>query len=203
MYKLLHVKAKGIVLFCLLLFLPHSLFSQGFVFNEEKILDERAEQKIEEIGAELFQKSGVKVYLIVKKSGDGQNIIAYQENFAKEISPPYALLTLFLDDKKVDIYHSAELGKEFNKEKMLSPLPWSGTIIPLLTGKKKDVSVSAALLNGYADLAEQIAEFRKIKLESAIGSANKNTIGMFRILIYGFLVVMVILLVRKRMKKSA
>ena len=201
MTKFLHVKAKGCILFCLFLFLPFGVFAKEFVINDE-VIEERAAQKIEEMGQELFQKSGVKVYLIAKKSGNGENIIVYEQNFAQTLTPPYAILTLFLEDQKVDIYHSPDLAKEFDKESMLSPLPWRGTILPLLTGKKKDVSVSAALLNGYGDLVDQIASFRKIQLESSIGSANKDTIYLFKFFIYGFLVVMIILILRKRMKKN-
>jgi len=201
MTKFLHVKAKGLILFCFFLFLPFGIFAKEFVLNDE-VIEERAAQKIEEMGQELFQKSGVKVYLIAKKSGNGENIIVFEQNFAQTLTPPYAILTLFLEDQKVDIYHSPDLAKEFDKESMLSPLPWRGTILPLLTGKKKDVSVSAALLNGYGDLVDQIASFRKIQLESSIGSANKDTIYLFKFFIYGFLVVMIILILRKRMKKN-
>lgn len=201
MTKFLHVKAKGFILFCLFLFLPFGVFAKEFVLNDE-VIEERAAQKIEEMGQELFQKSGVKVYLIAKKSGNGENIIVYEQNFAQTLTPPYAILTLFLEEQKVDIYHSPDLAKEFDKESMLSPLPWRGTILPLLTGKKKDVSVSAALLNGYGDLVDQIASFRKIQLDSSIGSANKDTIYLFKFFIYGFLVVMIILILRKRMKKN-
>lgn len=197
-----HIKAKGVMLFCLLFFVPMTLSAQNFVSNEDKILDDRVVHKIEQMGEELFQKSGIAVYLIVKKNGNGENIIAYEKAFAEKLSTPFALLTLFVEDQKVDIYHSPELGKEFDKEKILSPLPWRGSIIPLLTGKKQEANVSAALLNGYADIVEQIANFRKIELQSAIGSANKNIIGSLRIFIYGFLVIMVMLIVRKRMKKS-
>ncbi|MBV5278460.1 MAG: TPM domain-containing protein [Campylobacteraceae bacterium] len=201
MNKFLHVKAKGLILFCLFLFLPFYSLAKEFVINEE-VIEERTAQKIEEMGQELFQKSGVKVYLIAKKSGNGENIVVHEQNFSKNITPPYAILTLFLEDQKVDIYNSPDLNREFDKESMLSPLPWTGTILPLLTGKKKDISVSAALLNGYGDIVDQIADFRKIKLESSIGSANKNTINIFKFFIYGFLVIMAILIIRKRMKKS-
>lgn len=202
MNKLLHVKAKGFILFCLFFVIPLCLTAKEFVINEE-VIEERAAQKIEEMGQELFQKSGIKVYLIAKKSGNGENIIAYEQNFVKDLTPPYALLTLFLEDQKVDIYNSPDLNKAFDKESMLSPLPWTGTILPLLTGKKKDVSVSAALLNGYGDIVDQISDSKKITLESSIGSSNKNTLGIFRFFIYGFLLVVAILILRKRMQKSA
>lgn len=202
MNKFLHVKAKGFILFCLFFVIPLCLTAKEFVINEE-VIEERAAQKIEEMGQELFAKSGIKVYLIAKKSGNGENIIAYEQNFVKDLTPPYALLTLFLEDQKVDIYNSPDLNKAFDKESMLSPLPWTGTILPLLTGKKKDVSVSAALLNGYGDIVDQISDSKKITLESSIGSSNKNTLGIFRFFIYGFLLVVAILILRKRMQKSA
>lgn len=202
MNKFLHVKARGFILFCLFFVVPLCLTAKEFVINEE-VIEERAAQKIEEMGQELFQKSGIKVYLIAKKSGNGENIIAYEQNFVKDLTPPYALLTLFLEDQKVDIYNSPDLNKAFDKESMLSPLPWTGTILPLLTGKKKDVSVSAALLNGYGDIVDQISDSKKITLESSIGSSNKNTLGIFRFFIYGFLLIVAILILRKRMQKNA
>lgn len=196
----LHVKVKGFILFCLFLMLPISIFAKAYVINEN-VIEERTAQKIEEMGQELFAKSGVSVYLVAKKSGNGENIIAYEKEFSQTLTPPYAILTLFLNDEKVDIYHSTGLEKEFNKEAMLSPFPWTGTIIPLLTGKKKDVSVSAALLNGYADLVEQIAATRKITLQSAIGSSNKTTLWIVKAGVYGFVLVLLLIVLMRRIKK--
>ena len=99
-----------------------------------------------------------------------------------------------------DIYASAGLEKEFDREALLSPLPWKGTIIPLLTSKKKEVGVSPALLNGYAELVEEIAQYRKIELESAIGSANKTTINLVRVLLYSFMAIVIVLIIYRRIK---
>lgn len=201
MKSFLYVGAKGFIFFCLLLLLPESIFAKNFVIYDD-ILEERTAQKVEEMGVELFAKTGVKVILIVKKS-EKEEIVAYEKKFAESLTPPFALLTLFLEEKKVDIYSSAGLEKEFDKEAMLSPLPWKGTIIPLLTTKKREVGVSPALLNGYADLVEQIAAYRKVELESAIGSSNKTTLNIFKILIYGFVAALVLFaLIRKRMRKN-
>lgn len=199
MKTLLHVKAKRLALLCLLTMLPMLVFAKDFVIYDD-ILEEKTAQKIEEMGSELFAKSGVKVILIAKKSGEGENILTYEQNFAKNLTAPYALLTLFQDDQKVDVYHSAGLEKEFDRESLLSPLPWKGTIIPLLTSKKKEVSVGPALLNGYAELVEEIAAYRKIELESAIGSANKTTINLVRILLYSFMAFVVVFIIYKRIK---
>ena len=62
--------------------------------------------------------------------------------------------------------------------------------------------MSPALLNGYADLVEQIAASRKIVLESSIGSSNKTTISVVKNLIYGFVGVLVVLMLIRRMRKN-
>lgn len=198
MDTLLHVKAKGLMLLCFIALLPVVVFAKDFVVYDD-ILEEKTAQKIEEMGQELFAKSGVKVILIAKKNGN-ENILAYEQNFAKDLTPPYALLTLFQAEQKVDVYTSPGLEKEFDREALLSPLPWKGTIIPLLTSKKKEVGVSPALLNGYAELVEEIAQYRKIELESAIGSANKTTINLVRVLLYSFMAIVIVLIIYRRIK---
>ncbi|MEZ7933996.1 MAG: TPM domain-containing protein [Sulfurospirillum sp.] len=179
-------------------FLPVLVFAKDFVVYDD-ILEEKTALKIEEMGQELFAKSGVKVILIAKKNGN-ENILAFEQNFAKDLTPPYALLTLFQAEQKVDVYTSPGLEKEFDREALLSPLPWKGTIIPLLTSKKKEVGVSPALLNGYAELVEEIAQYRKIELESAIGSANKTTINLVRVLLYSFMAIVIVLIIYRRIK---
>ena len=196
----LHVKAKSALLFCLCFFIPFVVSAKDFVLDEG-ILDARAIVKIQEMGQELFDKSGVHLVLIAKKSGDGEDIVAFEKRLSETLSTPYALLTLFLDEKKVDIYHSKGLEKEFDKEAMLSPFPWSGTIIPLLTNKKKEVGVTPALLNGYADMADKIADYRKITLQSSIGSANQTTISVVRLLVYGFVGVLILFILIRKVRK--
>mgnify|MGYP003615466434 FL=1 len=198
MKTLLHTPVKKLWVLCLISFLPVLVFAKDFVVYDD-ILEEKTALKIEEMGQELFAKSGVKVILIAKKNGN-ENILAFEQNFAKDLTPPYALLTLFQAEQKVDVYTSPGLEKEFDREALLSPLPWKGTIIPLLTSKKKEVGVSPALLNGYAELVEEIAQYRKIELESAIGSANKTTINLVRVLLYSFMAIVIVLIIYRRIK---
>jgi len=201
MKALLHVKyAKEFFLLCMFFLAPIVVFAKDFViYDNNNVLEDRTAQKIEEMGAELFAKSGVKVILIAKQA-ENEEIRLFEKNFAKELTAPYVLLTLFLDEKKVDIYSSTGMEKEFDKEGILSPLPWRGTIIPLLTNQKKGATPSAALLNGYGDIVDQISDYRHVKLESSIGSSNKITIEIVKILIYGFVAVLVLIMLFKRMK---
>lgn len=192
-------KAKGLMLLCFLIFwVPSVVFAKDFVIGDS-ILEEKAVTKIEEMGQELFKKSGVKVLLIVKQNG-GEDIVSYEKSFAKDITSPYVLLTFFHNEKKIDIYNSIDLDKAFDKEGILSPLPWKGTILPILTGKKNEHNVDAALLNGYADIVDQIAESYHVKLESSIGSSNKTTIALVKLSVYGFVGILILIMLYKRMK---
>ncbi|ACZ12928.1 TPM domain-containing protein [Sulfurospirillum deleyianum] len=195
----LHVKVKRAFFSALFAFVPLFAMESHFV-QSDAILEERTAQKIDEMGKELFEKSGIKVILVAKERG-GESIVNFGETFAKTQETPFVLLTLFLEEKKVDIYHSKGLESLFDKEAILSPLPWRGTIIPLLTTKKNEVGVSAALLNGYADIVDQIAASKKIVLASSIGSANKTTLSFIKLGIYGFVGILVLMMFYRRMKK--
>lgn len=180
---------KKFFLLVLILF-TISLNAKQFVFNDGVIL-KKTEIKIEEMANELFLKTGVSAYLVSKKDLNGTNIVAYEKHFAKDKKAPFAIICLALKEQKVDAYNSPDLDGAYDKSSLLSPYPWSGTIIPLLTGKKKNVSVSAALLNGYADMVEQIAKSKDVKLDSAIGSTNRDIIYFVKISIYLFLFVVI------------
>ncbi len=177
-------------IFLLVLFLfSVTLQAKKFVYNDGVILN-KTEVKIEEMANELYQKTGVSAYLLAKKKLNGNSIISYEKEFAKKLKPPFTILTITLNEQKVDIYNSQDLDDDFDKDTILSPLPWSGTIIPLLT-QKKNYSVSAAMLNGYADMVQQIADSKDIELKSGIGSTNRDMVMFLRLSIYLFLIIVI------------
>ena len=63
--------------------------------------------------------------------------------------------------------------------------------MPILASKNGKDIFNAAVLNGYADLAEQIAASKGVSLQNAIGSQNRLTLDAFRIFIYGSIVLVV------------
>ncbi len=201
MKHLLPLKAKALIIFCLFCLLPLHVIAGEFISNDDALLDERAVVKMEEIAQELFKTTGVRAFVVAKTNGKGQEIVTFEKEFTQDMKPPFVVLTLFLEEKKVDVYASKELEKAFDKEALLSPLPWKGTIIPLLTNKKKEVGVTPALLNGYAELTDEIAAFYHVTLQSSIGNVNKTTIGWVRILVYGFVGSLFIFILIKRMRK--
>ncbi|MDR1614749.1 MAG: TPM domain-containing protein [Campylobacteraceae bacterium] len=180
-------KSSRLIAAALLFFIPLLTCSahESYIFNDNKIVGEKAIDKINEMGAELFSKSNVSVYTFVSLSIGDVNKTEYWSNFTKELQEPYALLVMLTDDKVVDILYSPELEGRFDKDKILSPYPEIGSILPLLVLKKDYDNFTAAILNGFADIVEQIAVSYGITLESAIGSSNRSTLGWIRFIVYG------------------
>ena len=188
----------------LALLFPFALFaSSNFVLKNEQILPEKTVRKINEIGNELAQKSGVKVYLAAVKKMPTKKIVEFEKELARNLRPPFVLLTIAVEDQKVDIYSSDDAAALFDKEEILSPLPWKGSIIPLLTSHSKDqhAAVEAALLNGYAEIAEQIAKAKGVTLKSAIGNTNRNIYYWLRILFYSIIVLILANMIYRRVIK--
>lgn len=177
----------------------------GFIINNHNLIGDKAVNKINEIGKELKEKTGVSVYAIGDTTIGNLSIEDYMNNHTKEFDTPYALLLIISEDKVVDIlYYPDDMSSRFEKDKILSPFPITGgTVLPLLGDKKKDNDkYTAAMLNGYADLTDQIASSYNIKLENSIGNVNKSTLNFLRLLIYSFIVVVIAIYITKRIKSK-
>lgn len=183
------------------LFLIFSTICEAkFILQNDQILNEKVINELETIGAELQEKTGVGLYVATWQSLNGQNsaptvsqdinqILNQKAQILTEnLTKPYILLVLTQKEHKVKIYNSAETDKLFDKAQVLSPMPNRGTIIPLLvTHKGKDV-YNAAILNGYADIADQVAKSQNIELISSIGNANKDVMNFVRFIFYGVII---------------
>jgi len=165
-----------------------SMANASYIVVNDDIISQKVSQKVESLGNELFLKTKVSVYVAIPKSLEKIDIKKYGETLSKDLKEPFVLLTLAKNEQKVDIVNSKSLDDKFDKESTLSPFPWNGTMIPLLTVRKENDKYNAALLNGYADIVEQIALAHDITLEGAIGSTNKDIYHYVKILVYGFLI---------------
>ncbi len=176
----------------------------GVFLKNEGIVDSRAVKQIELMGAELKQKTGVNTYVVAIKSLGKVRLVTYEENLAKDLKKPYILLALSKNDMQVDIKASADMLDKFDRAGVLSPYPLKGTILPILGDKKGKDKCSAALLNGFADIVDQVASSYSVKLDSSIGRANKNVILIIKAIFY-FLAITSIVMVfyYKRKRKNA
>ncbi len=181
------MRCKAFLISTLLISLLTLNANASFVVVNDGVISQKVTDKIESMGAELYAKTGISVHVALPASLDGKSIVLYKESLADDLKAPFVLLTIAKNEKQIDIINSKSLDEKFDREGVLSPYPWSGTILPLLTLRKATDKYNAATLNGYADIVEQIAKSHNIKLKEAIGSTNKNIYLYLKIVIYGFL----------------
>lgn len=201
------------VIFSLLFFLSQNILANEFILSDDGLIDPRAQEKITQMGLESKEKLGVNIYLYVKSTyGLGEKIkgkdkIIYLKNHEsmvlESLKKPYALMTMSIDEQHVNLLVSESLKKIINKDDILD-----GYVVPLLASKDKNTlyaKVSAATLNGYAAIADTIADDKDIKLETSIGSQGKIASTIWRVMMYtlvviGLLVYTFVVLREKRRK---
>ena len=184
------------VIFSLLLFLCSNLSAQQFILNDDKLIDDRAAVKINEIGAEVKSKLGVNIYVYAKsnlgldenlKTKEKLDFIRNNENqIISTLEEPYVLLTIAVEETHVNLLFSDDFKDILDKNDILD-----GYIVPLLASQDKNTlfaKVSAATLNGYAAIADTLAEAKQIKLETSIGNAGKVSSTIWRVLMYTLVV---------------
>ena len=184
------------VIFSLLFFFCQNLFAQSFIINDDKLIDDRAKEKINQIGDEVKSKLGVNVYVYVKstlgldeniKTKEKIDIIKNNESqIISTLEKPYVLLSVYVEETQVSLLFSDELKTVIDKDEILD-----GYVVPLLASKDKNTlfaKVSASSLNGYAAISDTIAESKNIKLESSIGSAGKVSSTIWRVLMYTIII---------------
>ena len=83
-------------------------------------------------------------------------------------------------------------------------------VIPLLASKDKNTlfaKTSAAVLNGFAQMADSIANSQNIKLDSSIGSEGKTASSIWKVFMYTLVVIglfsYVVIILRERKYKKA
>ena len=184
------------VIFSLLFFFCQNLSAQEFILNDDKLIDDRGKEKINQIGAETKSKLGVNIYIYTKSTlGLEENIKTkdkidfiknYENQLVSSLEKPYVLLSLSVEDTHVNLLFSDELKSVLDKNDILN-----GYVVPLLASKDKNTlfaKVSAATLNGYAAIADTIAESKSIKLESSIGNAGKVSSTIWRVVMYTLII---------------
>ena len=129
----------------------------------------------------------------------------------KTLEKPAILLSLSAQPTQVMILaDSPETYKGFDREQVLNPLAiwpfFNGTIIPILGVKAKNTPIpiraATAIHNGYADIAEQIADYKNITLDSAVGNTNRYIYRTMIALMFSISLITVILLFRRKFKKT-
>lgn len=169
-----------------------------FIALNELVEDKQFDNEINKIGSEILKKTGLEIIVVLAK--ELPNLKAAQ-SFCKLQLSNRICLVLIENIKKVDIFQSTNIKPScYKKETILSPMP-GGVIVPLLAArnkKSKSNQYALAVLNGYIQIAENIAQAKGIMLENAIGNVNKNIFGFLRFIFYGVILLALATIIYKR-----
>lgn len=153
----------GLYALILTIFFQTQLVAE-YLYKDEIVNRVTFTQQLEELGKELYEKTGVKLLLVMLENlPEGVGIVEYQKELLKTFSEPTVILILSRDTSELDIQvNDTSLYEYFNREQVLSPvasavqafivaimygdswahfnelrLNYGGSILPLIAGKSK------------------------------------------------------------------
>lgn len=180
---------SGLILWIGLISAP--LFSQNFVLqNQGEILAPKSIGFIQMLSEELYQKSGVALYVAVRDELEGENQKevrkAWKEGILQNLKAPYGVIFFVKSHKKIDIVLNPEI-KGIDGSRIITEY-----MVPILMQEKglPNPKVSASILNGYAQLADEIAESKGESLENNLIVDKSGSNNLVRYSIYVMLGIM-------------
>ncbi len=162
-----------------LLFVFNTFLFAKYVYINEGIITPIDVSKIESLGRELFQKTGISLYVVAVRKINGD-----YDSFVKKISSnlhrPYLLIFFSKNDYKIDFFQSHRVRHLINKN---SVLIFYGPIIREFFSDKPD-KYSSGLFKGYIYVADKVADIYHVKLLTNLGVINKTIYYVFKYTVY-------------------
>ena len=193
------------VRFALLALLLPLLLNATHILKDD-LLKPEAAKLIEQIGNELFSKTGMNEYVVATNENFPErfNLVAYSKKYEANLSKPYVMLIFApnaLITKKSDqkgrvalIPSSREVAELYNKSDVMD-----ATIDVVATKDKnsKEDKFNIGIVQGFSELADQIATSKNVKLKTTLPNDTRTIIGYIKILVYfGALLVLWIFILR-------
>jgi len=108
----------------ILILLSAVLAHANYLYKDEITANEKFKKDVELLGKDLYEKTGISVYLVmIKKLPEGMSIVDYEKSIIQNFKGPSVVLAFSELDQKVDILakpHS--LYQYFDKRQILSPV---------------------------------------------------------------------------------
>ncbi len=199
---------RGLYALILTIFFQTTLLAE-YLYEDKVLLNSEFKEEINTLGAELYEKTGIALRIIMlKKLPEGVSIVDYEKKTMEVFGKtPTVLLTFSELDKKVDIYANPEsLYKYFDKKQVLSPVSspvqafiisvinfksfdsfiealsnYGGTILPIISLKNKDGEVLGKYSAGMYNGYTDIAEqiAKEKNIELLHAGGNTNKDTLF------------------------
>lgn len=188
MVNLYKIKAVLKTALILSIFCSTSLFA-SYAYDGDVDINEKTQEKLKEMGEELFEKTGISTVIVAKEFLDKKSYLETKDKYLKELKEPYVL---WIFSKKYDerdsvginqLMTSDDIKDKYDESSMFSPFGGTFTKIIVIQKSKSDPT-GAAFLNGYADLTDMLATSHGVTLKSSIGNETRDTMNIARVLMY-------------------
>lgn len=131
------------------------LSADSYVLSND-FLNQRSIDFIQKISSELYEKTGVSLYVacIDFLEGEGKDVRqTYKQSILKNLKAPYGVIFFIKSHKKIDVIVEPKIDS-IDTQAIVSKY-----MVPILVQDKKlsNATISASILNGYAQLADEIA----------------------------------------------
>ncbi len=190
--------------FLLAFLLPFLLNATQFIQND--LLNTEATKIVEDIGDELATKTQINAYVIATNEHfpEAFNLVEYSRQYESNISKPYVIL-IFAPNALITaksqqkgrvglITSSDELKKLYNSGDV------KDATIDVVASRDKNTKqdkYTIGIVQGYSELADQIANSRDVEMTTTIPNDTKIIIGYLKYLVFfGSILVLWIFLVR-------
>ncbi len=160
--------------------LLHTFLFAKYVYINEGIITPIDVTKTEELGKELYEKTGISLYVVAVKKIKDKDYNSFVEKITKDLQKPYLLLLFSRDDHKVDFIESPKLRHLIDKYSVLS---FHGPIIREFF-TNNPYKYSAGLFKGYIYVADKVADIYHVKLLTNLGVINRTIYYLFKYTVF-------------------
>ena len=198
----MHKVKAGFALLALLL--PLLLNATHILKND--LLNIKASKLIDEMGDELFTKTGVNAYVMATNEHFPErfNLVAYSKKYDVNMSKPYVLFifapyaTILKGAEtkgRVGIIPSSqELKKSYHYDNVRDA---AIDVVAMKDSNTNEAKFNIGIVQGYSELADNIAASKGIKLEKTIPNDTGTVLTVLRVLVYlGSIIVLWIFIFR-------
>jgi len=180
------------VRFALLALLLPLLLNAVHILKDD-LLRPEASTLIEQMGDELYSKTGINEYLVATNENFPErfNLVEYSKKYEANVSKPYVML-IFAPN--------ALITKESGQKGRVALIPSSENLrglydkndvmdatIDVVAAKDKNTKedkFNIGIVQGFSELADQIAASKNVKMTTTLPNDTKTMIGYIKILVY-------------------
>ena len=182
--------------FALLALLLPYLLNASYLINNDFVTP-KASKIIEEIGDELSSKTAVHAYVIATNDRISRetSLYDYSRQFESNMSKPFILFIFAPNDKRVGLVPSSEALKELYDADTVKDAAID--VVASADKNSKSDKYNIGIVQGYSELADQIARSKGVEMTKIIPNDTRNMIAVLKyIVIFGSILVLWILVVR-------